>query len=263
MNAGRFAAGFLVGVIVAAVLAAGFGGEEQVTTTTTQTTATSVVQAVEPWFQPGEAVIGATVVLPGQLNIEDGVAYLSFDLVGLAPTLLSDDAPSGLAMPSGDPMELPETWELTTVAGETVTASTGPSSRSVSFELPSPDDEVSKVTLVGWRVPVPFGESVTLSVEDGATGELRRGSVTVTSVLEQSISTIVTVDFDREGDLWQSWIVLRPRDGHWRASGRQGGGMQLTWDGADAPDSIVIEDAGYEMFPVTGSIPIYDEAGLP
>jgi len=263
MNAGRFAAGFLVGVIVAAVLAASFGGREQQTTTTTQTTATPAVQVLEPWFQPGEAVIGATVVLPASVNIEDGVAYLSFYLAGLAPTLSSDDAPSGLAMPPGDPMEFPEIWELTTVAGETVTASTGPSSTSVSFDLPSPDDEVATITLVGWRVPVPFGESVTLPVEEGATGELRRGSVTFTSVLEQSISTIVTVDFDRAGDLWQSWVELRPRDGRWRVSGRQGGGLQLTWDGDDAPDSIVIEDAGYEMFPVTGSIPIYDEAGLP
>jgi len=262
MNAGRFAAGFLVGVIVAAVLAAGLGGQEQVATTTTQTTAPPVVQSQEPWFQPGEAVIGATVVLPGALNIDDGTAYLSFDLVGLAPTLFPDDRLSGLAMPAGDPMELPEIWELATVAGETVTGTTGPSSRSVSFDLPSPDDEVATITLVGWRVPVPFGESVTLPVEEGATGELRRGTVTFASVLEQSISTIVTVDFDREGDLWQSWVELRPRDGHWRVSGRQGGGMQLTWDGDDAPDSIVIEDAGYELFPVTGSILVYDEAGL-
>jgi hypothetical protein len=263
MNAGRFAAGFLVGVIVAVVLAAGLDGQEQVTATTTGTTATLAVRSQEPWFLRGEALIGATVVLPGALSIDDGVAYLSFDLVGLAPTLLAHDETSGLAMPAGDPMEVPEIWELATVAGETVTATTGPSSRSVSFELPSPDDEIATITLVGWRVPVPFGESVTLPVEEGAAGELRRGAVTFASVLEQTISTIVTVDFDGDGDLWQSWVELRPRDGGWRVSGRQGGGLQLTWDGDDAPGSIVIEDAGYELFPVTGSILIYDEAGLP
>jgi hypothetical protein len=263
MNVGRFAGGLLIGVVLAGVVTLAMTGGSSGTTAPTTTTTAAVVETVEPWFMPGEVLIGATAILPVSLDVEDGVAFFDYDLVGLAPSLSSNEEQTGLAMPAGDPLELPESWQLTTVAGSTVTATTGPSDTSVSFELPSAEDEVATITLVGWRIPVPFGDTVTLPVEQGAHGELRQGTVTFSSVLEQSISTIVTVDFDRDGDLWHSWVILRPGDGRWRASGRQGGGLQLTWDGSDHPDSIVLENAGYDLSPVSGSLLVYDTMAAP
>ncbi len=261
MNGGRFAVGVLIGVILAAVVSFGFHDDgETATTQTTSTTEPAAVATVEPWFMPGEARFGATAVLPVSLDVVRGVAYFDYELVGLGPSL-SPHEEADLDMPAGDPMQIPESWELTTVAGATVEASTGPSESSVRFQLPNEDDEVATISVVGWRLPVPFGDSVTLPVHQGASGQLRQGTVTLSSVLVQSISTIVTVDFDGSGDEWESWVWLRPRDGRWRASGRQGGGMQLTWDGTDAPDSIVLDNVGFDLLPQPGSVLVLDATG--
>jgi hypothetical protein len=262
MNAGRFGGGFLTGVVVAVALSGVFGGDGPDATTSTMPSTTVPEPSVEPWFLPGEALIGATVILPVGLEVEDGVAFFDYELAGLAPTLFGGDDDADTSVPVGDPLELPEMWELTTVAGDIVPATTGPQASSVRFELPSGDADVATISLVGWRIPVPFGDSVNLPVESGASGRLRGGTVTVSSVLEQSISTVVSIDLDHSDVLWPPEVALRSRDPRWRPAGRSGG-LQLTWEGADAPDSIVIEDVGYELRPVSGSVVVYEAAVSP
>jgi len=261
-GAGRFGVGFLIGVILVSAVTTRLAGDEATTTTEPQTSLGTTPTTIEPWFEPGEVMIGATALLPGSLDVKDGIVTFHYDLVGLAPTLVENETAPGLAMPAGDVLEFPEIWQLTTESGKTVGSSTGPRDSSVRFEMPSPDDEVASITLTGWRVLIHIGDSVSVPLENGASGELRRGTVTVSAVLEQSISTVVHIDFEGAEDPWQVRVDLRPLDPHWNVSSRQAG-MQLTWNGTDPPPTIVLEDAGYDLVPVSGSLLVYDAAATP
>ena len=250
--AGRFAIGVVAGVLVVPTLGLLTFSDSGETTTTTSVPATTAAPEIEPWFEPEEVVLGATFLLPRGLNVDNGFAYLDYDLSGIAPSVIDDveDRPEG----AGDFAVMPERWELTTASGAVVEATTGPRDSSVRFEMPIDEEEVDSIRLLGWRVAVPFGERVEVPIESGATADLRRGRVTVETVLEQSVSTIVQIDFDRVGDAWDVTVSLRPVDSRWRVTGRQGGGLQLIWEGTDAPELVVLEDAGFEMRPVAGEI---------
>ena len=258
-NVGRFAAGFLVGValtVVGAGLAAS-GEQAPAAAPTTSPPVANPVVVVEPWIAPEEVLIGSTVLLPQGVEVDEGIAYLDYDLVGLAPTLFADHEQPGVDTPVGDALAMPELWELTTTTGVTIPAETGPNQSSVKFELPDEDTEIATIEIVGWRVPVAFGDVVELPVEKGASAELRRGTLTVDAALVQSISTILKVDFERAGDPWQGDVRLRPEDPHWQITGGGGAGMQYTWSGDDAPDRIVLHDVGYDMRPFRGEILVY------
>ena len=136
-------------------------------------------------------------------------------------------------------------------------ATTGPFDSSVTFDLPVGETEVASIILSGWRLAVPFGERVAIDIEEGATATTRQGTVTIETVLEQSISTIVQIDFEHGGGSWVTTTALRPVDATWRVSGRQGGGLQLIWEGDDAPTSVILEDSGFEMRPVVGEVVVY------
>ncbi|MDJ0663286.1 MAG: hypothetical protein QNJ75_01920 [Acidimicrobiia bacterium] len=249
--AGRFALGVVAGALILPILGLIPSGDAEEPATTTSVPTTEAPATV-PWFEPEEVAIGATFLLPRNLNVTDGFAYLDYELTGIAPSVVGDfeDRPAG----AGDFAAMPERWELTTASGAIVEATTGPRASSVRFEMPIGEEEVESIRLVGWRVAVPFGEQVEVPIESGATADLRRGRVTVNTVLEQSISTIVQLDFDRSGDDWDITVSLRPIDSSWRVTGRQGGGLQLIWEGTNVPESVVLEDAGFEMRPLVGEI---------
>jgi hypothetical protein len=250
--AGRFVVGLVVGVLIAPALGLLASDNADETSTTTSIPATTVAPTLAPWFEPDEVAIGATFLLPRGLNVTDGFAYFDYELAGIAPTLVDDmeDLPEG----TGEYAVMPELWELTTASGAVVEATTGPRDSSVRFELPIDEENVDSIRLVGWRVAVPFGERVEIPISSGATADLRRGRVTVQTVLEQSVSTIAQIDFDPAGDSWDSTVSLRPVETRWRVTGRQGGGLQLIWQGTDAPDSVILEDAGFEMRRLSGDI---------
>ena len=46
-------------------------------------------------------------------------------------------------------------------------------------------------------------------------------------------------------------------DPGWRVSGRAGGGIQLIWDGSDAPQSVILEDVSFEMRPLAEAVIVY------
>jgi hypothetical protein len=259
-GAGRFAAGLLVGVVIAVSLAVLLRDGEETVTTTTTTSLTASEPQIEPWFEAGEVLIGATAILPRELDIDDGTAYFDYDLAGLGPTIRDDgEERLDLATPHGDHMAMPEHWVLMTTSGQTIPGTSGPFDTSVSFDLPDENDTVTSITLVGWRIAAPLAEQIELTIVAGESATMQRGSVTIETVLEQSISTIVQVDVDHVGDSWESNISLRPLDRHWRTTGRQGGGLQLIWEGTDPPETVVLEDAGFTMRPVTGEILVFED----
>ena len=248
MKAGRFIAGLLVGGLVAVMIGFLTGGEEAAAPVPTTTTSLAPAPRVEPWFESGEVLIGATALLPRGLNIEDDMAFFDYDIASLNPTLVDGEDLQGLAA------ALPEHWLLTTASGATVTGVTGPRDSSVRFELPIGEADVASIVLTGWRVAVPFGDSVELLIEEGASASTRHGTVSIDTVLEQSISTIVQYEFDLGDDPWDVYVTLVPADPRWRRSGQQ-----LIWDGDNAPDSVVLEDAGFVMRPVDGEISVFTD----
>lgn len=257
-TATRFGVGLVLGGLVAGsvILVGGTGSEISVPPSTAATTTTSEQPAPFPFIEEGEVVFGTTVLLPRGLEVEDGVARFVYGLAGLSPSLSEHEDSE-----YGDVVFMPELWELTTGAGLVIEATTGSQAQSVRFELPSASDTVSMVELVGWRLASTFGDRVELATVEGETGSLRSGQATVETVLEQRSSTIVQIDFDSGGDEWGGGL-LRPLDRDWRASGMQNGGLQLIWEGSDAPDRVVLEDAGFEMRPVSGRLVVFEEDGI-
>jgi len=256
IRVGRFGAGVLLGGILAGlVLYLGAPDDPEVAaSTSTPTTLAEPAPAAAPFLEDGEVLVGSTALLPRGLDVEGGVATFSYDLVGLSPSLFSHED-SGH---QGDVLTIPERWALTTGTGAVIEETTGIREHSVRFELPGEDDTVRLIELVGWRAATVFGERIELDVMAGATGVLRSGRATIETVLEQRTSTIVQIDFDRSDTDWGGG-VLRPLNQAWRLSGRQGGGIQLIWDGPDAPDRIVLEDAGFAWRPVSGNIVVIEQ----
>ncbi|MEA2002591.1 MAG: hypothetical protein U9N84_12020 [Actinomycetota bacterium] len=257
----RFGAGLLVGALVSgAASLIWFGPDTEVVAATTLPTSITPTSAtpVAPWFEEGEALVDATVILPGPLETDDGVVIFEYELVGLSPALVEhEDAEHG-----GDIVVLPEKWVLTTGGGAEVEAVTGPRDQSVRFELVAPDDLIATIHLVGWRVATPFGDRVEIPVESGTSGSLRSGELTIVTVLDQTNSTIVQFDFERSGGDWEFDGLPRPLDPGWRLSGRDGG-FQLIWDGDDAPELIVLENGAFEWRPATGNILVLDTGIAP
>lgn len=259
-SAGRFGSGFLIGALLTGLLLmiwSPAGSESNaersapVATTVPETTA-------PPFLEPGEVLIGATALLPRDLVIDGSTVVFDYDLAGLGPTLIGDED----SQYQGEVTAFPERWVLTTESGLQVEEITGPRDTSTWFELPSEEEVVATISLIGWRVPTPFGERIELTVVEGASGSFRSGVATIETILEQSTSTIVQIDFDRAGADWHNGVP-RPLDPRWRVSGTSGGGIQLIWDGADAPTEITLEDFGSGMRPIAGDILVIDERMTP
>ncbi len=254
---GRFGAGLLVGALVGgAISLAWFGpdAEEAVAVAPPTSIVPTLTPSVAPWFEEGEVLIDATAILPRLVETDEGVVVFEYDLVGLSPALVAHEDLEH----RGDVLVLPEKWVLTTGGGVDVDAVTGPRDHSVRFDLGSSDDVMATLHLVGWRVAVPFGDQVEMLVEAGVSGSLRSGDLTIATVLDQTNSTIVQLDFEPSGGDWESAGLPRPLDPGWRLSGRDGG-FQLIWDGDDAPKQIVLESAGFEWRPANGNILILDK----
>jgi hypothetical protein len=251
---GKFGVGFLIGVVLTGVLSLTWSSSTPETLPPSVSTSATPEVEIAPWLEPGETRIGSAIILPRGLEVDGGVVAFEFELAGLSPSLIEREEVDY----QGDVVAMPEHWVLTTTAGTTVSASTGPGDESIRFELPDPDDQVATIDLVGWREARPRGDRVELPIEVGETGVFASGTMTIETVLEQRFSTIVQFDFDETDDDWQFPAVL-PLDSAWRVSGRQFGGMQLIWDGADAPDRVILEDGGFVMRPVDGNLRVVDQ----
>ena len=252
-SAGRFVSGFLLGVALAGVLLLWPGPEpEETTQPPPEDTTTTSTPAIEPFLEAEEIIFGATALLPRGLELEDGIARFSYELAGLGPTLGATD----FFLPQGDVLTFPETWVLTTDTGETVAATTGRQASAARFELPNDDAVVARIEVVGWRRATPFGERIEIPIEVGSTARFRSGEATIETVLQQRTSTIVQIDFDSDGGDWHNGL-LRSAEPGWRFSPRQGQGIQLLWEGSDAPTSIVLEDVSFEMRPVAETVVVH------
>lgn len=249
----RFGIGLVVGVLLAWGIVRAFDADltPSDTESAPETSAVATATSALPWFEAGEVLMEATVLLPRGLSVEDDLAVLEYDLAGLSPTLENrEDAEA-----RGDVVVLPATWVLTTSDGASVDATTGPDDRRVRFELPV-GAGVARIELVEWRVATPLGSRVELPITSGASGILRSGRVQIATVLEQANSTIVQVDLDQPSGDWEPRGIPVPLDQHWRVAGQEGG-FQLIWEGQNAPEELVLEDTAVEWRPVQGSIPVY------
>lgn len=251
-TAGKLGAGFLLGALLAGAISMSWGYSDPAPLEMSTTTVASAVE-IEPWLEEGEVRFSTSVILPRGLIVENGTAVFDFELAGLSPSLLRRDGEY-----QGDSMAYPEHWVVTTASGATIEASTGLRDTSIWLNLPTPEDQVATIRLVGWREGVALGRRIELPIEVGASGSFRSGAVTIENVLRQTASTIVQLEVDEIADHWQ-FTTIRPLNGAWRVSGRGIGGRQLIWDGDDAPDVLVLEDVGVEMRAVSGDILVVDQ----
>ena len=256
---GKFATGLVVGILLTAAGSFGLNRSSSAPSSTTEApVAEQTVVEIKPWFEDEEIRFGPTVMLPRGLRTDDGTVVFEYEIGGLGPSLQGRDD----IEPQGDVVAAPERWLLTTVSGAQVEAMTSLRSEAVRFELAGPDEEIDTISVVDWRVASLFGDTVELPMERSASTTFRGGTVTIETVLEQTVSTIVQLDVDSSGDDWQSPLLL-PADSRWRWSGRQFGGVQLIWQGEDAPKTLSLEDVAFEWRPVSGEVVVYDRASQP
>lgn len=249
---GRFVAGLVLGAIVAAALSFGLDGSASDQSATTQAPVeTQTVIEVEPWFENGEVRFGPTVILPRGLRIDGGTAIFDYELAGLGPSRQArDDSET-----QGSVVVVPEQWLLTTVSGAQVEATTtSTQTASVRFDLPDQDAEIDTISVVGWQVGAVFGDTVELPVQKAASAVYRGGTVTMETVLEQRVSTIVRlVTSGVDGDGRSAFFL--PAEPGWRVSGGQ-----LIWDGEDAPEMVTLENVVFDWTTVSSEVVVFDRA---
>ena len=241
----RVLIGTIIGALlgIASLVAWGIIQNDRVVAAGTAAPPETTTSTEPPWVAPGEATFESTVVVATSFTIEDDVATLEYELTNLAPSLPPDvEEPEHLV---DDTPVLPELWELRRAVGAPIAATTGPQSTNVRFEVPAGTalDDVVDIRIVGWRAATPLGDHVELAVESGATDSLEGGTeFVVATVLVQTTSTIVQIDVDRPHGEWESLGgLVQPADHGWRTSFRDGG-IQLLWEGADAPDRLTLDE---------------------
>lgn len=208
-----------------------------------------------PWFAAGEVQFESTVLIPTEVAADDGTAVLAFDLQTIAPS-------AGISEPFADgPVidALPERWALSTVSGGGTIETTDPDASSVRFNVRTglSTEHIASIRLIGWRVAVPNHETITLDVVGGASGSFAGGTdVTVSTILEQSNSTIVLLDVDQPHDPWDR-IGFDAADPGWRKAGRLEGGLQFIWGGSDVPPILVLEQSSPTWVPVEGDLMVF------
>ncbi len=247
----RAAVALVVGSVIGAGAAAAFGAGEpaaQTPATTTATTAAPTAIAMEaPWVEGGVR-FRSSVLVPLSFVVDEGRAEIEFEVVPLHWTVDEETTVEEI------PVQ-PERWVLTTTTGGTFTAATVLGDGVVRWDVPgdlTPDD-VSSVMVVGWRIAVPIGETVTVPLESGANAAFSDGTeIEVDAVLEQLSSTIVQLNSRLPDDPWHhgsSLAVVEIRDPGWRIGFRfnQSSNVQLIWAGGGAPDEVQLEQ-GYPLW---------------
>ncbi len=227
------AAGAVVGGSGAALLATE-AAPPQISVTTTAPVELRVVEA--PWIDGGVR-FRSTVIRPVSFVVGDGAAELEYELLPLHWTAGNGDEPAHVPV-------RPERWKLITTSGDQFDTSTTLHAPQVRFEVPAGlgAGDVAEVRVDGWRIAVPTGETVTVPLVAGAEGVFSDGTeVLVSTVLEQSSSTIVQLDGELANAEWVDGggVPIGIADPRWRISFRSGAGaFQAIWEGSDAPGEI-------------------------
>lgn len=263
----QIAIGFLVGAALAA-LGLVLGGSPSpddgavgTTTTTVQTEQGAV------YVQPGETVLGPSVLIPTGLEVTGTELALQYDLVPLAPPVYGvqidlDTIPTFWRPSEGAALAAPETWTLITTDGATISGTTANTrSRAARFRVPEgfTTDQVDGIWIETWRMRIPVGYDITLRRDDTSPIPLDvDSSVALRTVLDQSENTIVQVIVDTPLDAFASrgsgfagfedlpqiyglgpdWTAIGPL---LDSSGVDGEGLQLTNEGDPLGDTIELE----------------------
>ena len=216
---------------------------------------TSTTAAPVPWIAEGEVVFESTVLIPTSFDVEDGEVKLDFELQTLSPMSASDgNAPRESIVDA-----LPERWAITVVSGGGTVVETDPGASAVRFDMRSglTAEHIESIRLIGWRAAVPVDERITVTLEEGATGEFQGGTtVSVATILTQANSLIVQLDVDQPYNEWNR-IDIDAADPNWRESGRIEGGLQYIWDRGEPPAVLELVQATPAWIPVEGSLVVF------
>ncbi|MEN8112854.1 MAG: hypothetical protein ABFS21_00585 [Actinomycetota bacterium] len=281
-----FALKLAVGALLGAVLSAtglwlGSASDDPDVTTTTAAATTLPPIAAEPaWIPEGGLRFASTILIPQEIDADDGVVTFDYELASLA---------GSSRFATASPSALPETWSMISENGTRYETTIDPPRRSsfadlnhytadsVRFEVP--DDfralDIESIAVTGWRTAVPMSTVIELSSERGSTMTLSDGTViTVDTIIEQRNGTIIGFDVDAPPDPWRTtadtpfgrsatytgsgpgWLRAATTIG---GTGLTGGatGFQLMWNGPTAPPDVDVAVHTTAWMPLDATTTVY------
>jgi hypothetical protein len=257
----RAAVALAVGIAIGAGAAFGTGEPAAQTPPTTMATtgAPTAIPVEAPWVEGGVR-FRSSVLVPLSFVVDAGRAEIEFEVVPLHWTVGEETTAEEI------PVQ-PERWVLTTATGSTSTSATVLGDDVVRWEVPGDLtlDDVSSVTVVGWRIAMPVGETVTVPLESGASATFSDGTeIEIDAVLEQLSSTIVQINSRLPDDPWHhgsSLAVVDVRDPGWRVGFRfnQSSNVQLIWAGSGAPNEVELEQEYPMWIPIAAETAVIGE----
>ncbi|MEN8234445.1 MAG: hypothetical protein ABFR89_05925 [Actinomycetota bacterium] len=279
----KLAAGALLGAALAAtgIWLGSASVDTAAPSTTLATTTLPPIPAEPAWIPEGGIRFASTILIPQEIDANDGVLTFDYELASLAGSSRFSTA---------NPPALPETWGMTSAAGAHYETTTNPpridtfseldryTQDSARFDVPAEfeSSDVRSIAVTGWRIAVPMNTVIHLSSERGSSITLGDGTVImVDTILEQRNGTIIGFDVDAPIDPWRTaadtpfglsttftgsgpgWLRSATRTG---GTGLSGGatGFQLMWDGPTAPPDIALAINTTAWMPLDSTATVYE-----
>lgn len=209
-----------------------------------------VVGTAATALSPAQPVsLGPTRLIPLSLELADREVVFSYELVDEA-------APAGpsIFVNADNAIVAPETWSLSTVAGDIAGTTANVRATTARFGVPEGFtlDQVGSITLESYRIRLPIEHTLSLRWDDAAPIALDEDiAVGVRRIIAQSSSTLVQLSIEANTDSFASAgggfgaeFEAAPRIAgigpDWTNVGPVEGGIQLTYVGDELSDPFTL-----------------------
>lgn len=245
------------------------------TASTTTTTPTAVEEPPPVWIDDRETVLGPSVIIPTDLQIEGSEVVFHFELYDIAPDALgrvrsTEELNLFIPDPPPNTVVVPEFWTLITADGEIPGQTAHRNASTARFPVPDGFDlsMVNGIRIDGYRMRMPYVYELELDTNDNRPFTIDGGiEMSVARVLRQRTTSIVQLDVHVPDDEFAAagffpYPRIRGVGPQWRAGGpRDTGGVQMLWEGGEMPDIITVQIRSVRWIPFESSIDV-DLGGL-
>ncbi len=222
------------------------------------------------WADPGEIVLGPTVLVPRGASLDGGELILAYDLVDIAPPATGFPGPN-----ASEAAAAPELWTLLTTSGERIEARTTAAARSARFPVPDGFDPttVTGARIDAWRVRLPVTHILEIAHDDLSDHVLEPSTaVGLRLILAQAQNTLVQFRVSHPQDgfsggsttfslAFEAQPGVRGVGPGWTNVGITETGTQLTYVGGELPDPFTIAVDTHEYWVVTDPLEVAFEVG--